>query len=76
MAGDEVDRSTRMLRTPRAAGVAFSLLLGFALILFRLSIPSIETEPGDVADQSCSRRGSGAVSTARRRVRSLPKRSR
>lgn len=50
MTGDELDAGARMLRTPRAAGVAgvaFSLLLGLALVLLRLSIPSIQTEAGD-----------------------------
>lgn len=49
MAGNELDAGARMMRTPRAAGVAgvaFSLLLGLALVLLRLSIPSIQTEPG------------------------------
>lgn len=49
MAGDELEAGARMMRTPRAAGiagVAFSLLLGLALVLLRLSIPSIQTEPG------------------------------
>lgn len=48
-APDEFEAAARTLRAPRAAGVAgvaFSLLLAFAMILFRLSVPSIETEPG------------------------------
>jgi hypothetical protein len=49
MAGDELEAGARMMRTPRAAGVAgiaFSVLLGVALILLRLSIPSVDSEPG------------------------------
>jgi hypothetical protein len=50
MAGDELEARVRVMRTPRAAGVAgvaFSLLLGLALVLLRLSVPAIGTEPGD-----------------------------
>jgi hypothetical protein len=46
---EETRVAGRTLRTPRAAGiagVAFSLLLAFAMILFRLSVPSTETQPG------------------------------
>jgi hypothetical protein len=46
---EDLRAAARTIRTPRAAGVAgvaFSLLLAFAMILFRLSIPSTETEPG------------------------------
>lgn len=64
MAQDEIEAAARTLRAPRAAGVAgvaFSLLLAFAMILFRLSVPSIETDPGSWLTDPARRR---AISTA------------
>lgn len=52
MAGDGLEAGVRMMRTPRAAGVAFSLLLGLALVLLRLSVPSVGTEPDSDVDAS------------------------
>jgi hypothetical protein len=56
---DEVGVEVRILRTPRAAGVAgvvFSLLMGIVLVLLRLSVPSIETGPGAWLTDSGRRR--------------------
>ena len=66
MARDEIGAGARILRTPRAAGVAgvvFSLLLGIVLVLLRLSVPSIETEPGAWLTDS-GRRGDLSVALA------------
>lgn len=49
--GAEMHVTTASLRTPRAAaiaGILFSLLLGLALVLIRLSVPAEPTEAGQV----------------------------
>jgi hypothetical protein len=46
---EELDAGVKMLRAPRAAGVAgiaFSLLLGLAIVLLRISTPSNQTQAG------------------------------
>ena len=50
-AGAGTQITAASLRTPRAAavaGIVFSLLLGLALVLIRLSVPVDPTETGDL----------------------------
>lgn len=46
---EEIEAGVKLLRAPRAAGVAgiaFSLLLAVAIVLFRISTPPNEAQPG------------------------------